>query len=88
MSDQTLFDRAVRKARQEFDGDERRSKPGMDWVRLVPIVIALGTAVGGYAVLQYRVGQLEQNFRDYRADQREVDRAQWSRIGNYPEAKK
>ena len=81
MSDETLIDRAVRRTRKDYEGEDRRGKPPFDWVRLLPVGLALLAGYGGYQVLNYRVDRLEADFKDFRAEQKEAYRVIWQRIG-------
>lgn len=82
MADETLIDRAVRKTRREYEGDDRRTKPPFDWVKLLPILLAALAGYGGYQVLTCRVDRLESDFRDFRAEQKEAHAELWRRIGS------
>lgn len=79
MSDETLIDRAVRKARQESP-----AKPPLDWAKLLPLALMALTAYGGYQVMSYRVERLETDFREFRTEQKEAHAALWQRIGRQP----
>lgn len=79
MSDETLIDRAVRKARQEPS-----AKPPLDWAKLIPLALMALTAYGGYQVMSYRVDRLESDFREYRAEHKDAHAAIWQRIGREP----
>lgn len=80
MSDETLIGRAVRKARQ----DQGPAKPPLDWAKLLPIALMAVTAYGGYQVMSYRVERLEADFREYRAEQKDIHAAIWQRLGGRP----
>ena len=70
MSDETIINRAVQRAKREFDGEDRRQKPPFDWMKLLPLLLALASGYGAYQVLSYRVDRLEQDFREFKAEQR------------------
>jgi len=87
MSDETLIGRAVRRARQDYEGDERRQKPPTDWLKFLPLALVVASGYGAYTVQSYRVERLEQDFREYKADHKDAHRAIWQRLGGNPEAK-
>lgn len=81
MSDETIINRAVSRAKREFEGEDRRQKPPFDWLKILPFALALVSGYGAYQVLAYRVERLESDFREYRAEHKEAHKALWQRIG-------
>jgi hypothetical protein len=78
MSEETLINRAVSKAQKEFDSNH---KPSTDWLKFLPLILAVASGYGAYQVMTYRVDRLEQDFREYRADHKEAHKAIWQRLG-------
>lgn len=78
MSEETLINRAVSKAQKEFEGNR---KPPTDWLKYLPLILAIASGYGAYQVMTYRVDRLEQDFKEYRADHKESHKAIWQRIG-------
>jgi len=76
VSDETLVERVSRRVRSE-----QTPKPPFDWLKLLPVALALLAGYGGYQVLSYRVERLEADFKDYRAEHKEAHRAIWQRLG-------
>lgn len=79
-SDQTLINRVVRKVRREqWDGPEKRAPQPLtvlDYMKFLPLVVAVIAGAIGYGALQTRVDRLEQD----RIEQRDMNKELWKAI--------
>ena len=75
--DTTRIERAVRRA---YKGDERRAAPEKsvaDYIKFLPLLLAVLAGYGGYVRLQAQVEALQEKVGDLKASSRE----QWREIG-------
>ena len=75
--DTTRIERAVRRA---YHGEEKRAPPEKsvaDYIKFLPLLLAVLAGYGGYVRLQAQVEALQEKVSDLKASSRE----QWREIG-------
>jgi hypothetical protein len=79
--DATLVERVARKIRREgYQGEEKRAPSPVEWVKFIPLALAVLGAVAGYYRLEARVDGLRETVSEMKADAKEQHGAMWRAI--------